>query len=61
MHPKTYSKIAVVIEEESGWSVSFTDSNPQREDCVDCATEADAFRLKQIWDSQFSLPAVPAQ
>jgi hypothetical protein len=47
---------AVVIEDASTgeWSVSFTNHNPDREDCVDCRTEEDAWRLKRIWDASHS-------
>ena len=47
-----YSKTSVVIEDPSTdeWAVSFTSHNPEREDCIDCKTEADAWRLKHIYD-----------
>jgi len=35
----------VIIEDEEGWSVSLTSSNPEREDCIDCRTYEDAERL----------------
>ncbi len=49
-----YNKSAVVIEDPSKneWAVSFTSHNPERDDCVDCKTEEDAWRLKRIWDSE---------
>ena len=39
------NNMSVIIEDEEGWSVSFTNSNPEREDCVDCKTYEDALRL----------------
>jgi hypothetical protein len=49
---KKYNNTAIVIEypHTDEWAVSFTDHNPEPEDSIDCKSEADAWKLKKIWD-----------
>lgn len=60
---KKYTKTAIVIEGIPGpdWAVSFTNSNPDREDCVDCKTKDDAWRLKGIWDEVMKSHSTPTE